>query len=314
MVACSSGTAALHLAFQTLKDLNGWEDQSRIVLPDFTMIACARAISLANLRPVFQDVNDDGLLDPEIQPAAGTRAVLCVHTYGRRCTYSDAAGYGHNWIEVNDASEAHGLNFQPNAINCWSFYKNKIIAGEEGGIVSFPDKEQADHAKQLRNMGFTDHHNFTHIPHGMNYRMSNSHAEIILQSLKRYDVNLSARQRVEHDYGRWCPDEWRMAPRNVPWVYDLLLPSRINNEEVVENLNARGIAARVGFKRLSLQAEYRELETPNNTTAQELSERLIYLPIEVRMSMERVQRIMNQLLQIVDAEGIKSQPGMDLDR
>src|SRR5882757_10054564 len=60
MVACSSGTAALHLALEALQLPPG----SQVIIPDFAMIACARAVTLAELVPVFVDVKDDLLIDP----------------------------------------------------------------------------------------------------------------------------------------------------------------------------------------------------------------------------------------------------------
>ena len=61
MVACSSGTAALHLALESLKLPNG----SYVAVPDYTMIACARAVTLAGLKPVFIDCTSDLLIDVE---------------------------------------------------------------------------------------------------------------------------------------------------------------------------------------------------------------------------------------------------------
>lgn len=59
MVACSSGTAALHLALEALE----LPRESDVIVPDFTMIACARSVSMAGLEPVFVDCEDKLLID-----------------------------------------------------------------------------------------------------------------------------------------------------------------------------------------------------------------------------------------------------------
>ena len=61
MVVCSSGTAALHLALEALC-LGGAE----IIVPDYTMIACARAVTLAGCTPVFVDCDERLLMDLEL--------------------------------------------------------------------------------------------------------------------------------------------------------------------------------------------------------------------------------------------------------
>ena len=84
VVACSSGTAALHLAFESLALPPGGE----VILCDFNMIACPRAVALSGLVPVFVDCGDDLLLDTDLLNVAltdRTVAVLATHIYGRTC-------------------------------------------------------------------------------------------------------------------------------------------------------------------------------------------------------------------------------------
>src|SRR3990167_3912595 len=58
MVACSSGTAAIHLALEALE----LPIASEVIMSDYNMIACPRAVSLAGLIPKFIDCNNDDLL------------------------------------------------------------------------------------------------------------------------------------------------------------------------------------------------------------------------------------------------------------
>src|SRR5262245_36212374 len=88
MTVCSSGTAALHLALETLRHKFGWTSRSEVLVPDFTFVACARAVVLAGLTPIFIDCGPDLTLDTELlqlATSATTVAIMPVHLYGRRC-------------------------------------------------------------------------------------------------------------------------------------------------------------------------------------------------------------------------------------
>lgn len=260
MVVCSSGTASLHLAFEALR----LPPRSDVLCPDYAMVACPRAIVLSDLNPRFVDIDKTLCMDPNLVWGAlgsHTAAVLAVHTFGRTCDMeriSSVAG-DRRVLVIEDIAEAHGVRPHPfSSAAVWSFYRNKIIHGEEGGAVYFPQKDNAEHARKLRNLGFDNEHDFWHLPRGHNYRLSNLHAEPIRDSLRRVEENLKLRWEIEHDYDQICPQGWKGHTRISPWVYDIRIPSLRTTElrAVVKALNADGIPAREGFKPLHLQSEY----------------------------------------------------------
>ncbi len=230
-VACASGTAALHLALEALQLPLG----SKVLVPDYTMIACARAVTMAGLEPVFVDCGEDLLIDPdqlEKHYNLGVRAIMPVHIYGRRCNMERIMLFAKTYslAVIEDLAEAHGILPHPESdAACWSFYSNKIIAGEEGGMIAFhPDKHlRAVLAKQLRCLGFTNDHNFLHIPRGINARMSNAHARLALGSLRQFEENHSKRAAVSHWYDALLPSEFRSTPRHTNWFYDIRLPGAV---------------------------------------------------------------------------------------
>lgn len=271
VVACSSGTAALHLALEAL-DL---PRPSRVAVPDFCMVAVARAVRLAGHEPVFVDVGEDCLLDVDMVP--DVECTVLVHTYGRRCRYV------HRGFVVEDLAEAHGIRpWHSSDAACWSFYRNKVIAGEEGGAVSFASHAAASRARQLRCLGFTEAHDFEHVPRGHNYRLANCLAELVLRSMDRYAANLASRLAAENLYDELIPERWRMPARRVPWVYDVRLRgmSRDQQNDLVAKLKANGVAARHGFKPLRLQAEFLGCESVVRGTSDILAREVIYLPME----------------------------------
>lgn len=290
VVACSSGTAALHLALEALRLPLG----STVIVPDFTMVAVARAVSLAGLTPVFADCEESLCIsDRTIRKVRGYRsahAIIAVHTYGRPCDMTAIhALASENGIKViEDLAEIHGVSPHPlTHAACWSFYKNKIVGGEEGGAVSFRGSKEADLARELRCLGFTAEHNFFHTPRGHNYRLANCLAEKVLESLEMFGDSFLRRRKVEEKYNRDCPREWNQPKRVSPWVYDFRLPGidLYTLCRIVRSLNEAGIPARHGFKPMSAQREYetregREVDEGVNPNAYAAAREVLYVPLD----------------------------------
>lgn len=301
MVACSSGTAALHLALECLE----LRPNDQVLVPDFTMVACARAVTLAGLSASFVDCEEDLLAAPGAFAKScnlATRVLMPVHIYGRQCDMEGIAQIASDLglYVVEDLAEAHGVRPHPDSTAAaWSFYRNKIIAGEEGGAVYFKNPRRATLARQLRSLGFTDVHDFQHVPRGCNYRMSNCHASLILDSLKDYERIVERRLGVEAVYNALVPKEWQMPERDAVWVYDVRIPSA-DLVDVVKKLNAEGIAARQAFKPMSSQEEYLK-SGYYKSTAHKMSREVMYLPVHHNMTEAVVARIVKSLISTVSA-------------
>lgn len=289
MVACSSGTAALHLAWEAL-DVSG----AIVDMCDLNMVACPRSVVLANQDPRFVDCDDRLLIDLSQVDPRKCDNLLLTHLYGRRIV----SGTWPSDYLVEDLAEAHGVRpYAATDAACWSFYKNKIVYGEEGGAVWFRDPEHAKRARQLRSLGFTDAHDFTHVPRGHNYRMSNAHAKLILPSLAEADQNLAKRRQVEQWYNAKVPKEWQMPARDVVWVYDLRIPEMTYEQQdrLVRGLNQRGVAARHCFKPMTTMEEWRG-QQPVSPNALRLSREVIYFPANHWLTEWDVTRIVNDLM------------------
>lgn len=319
-VACNSGTSALHLALESFRFPKG----SEVIVPEFTFVACARAVRMAGLVPVFVDCKDDLTINPELIRQAitdNTVAIMPAHIYGRLCDMATIwrmidncwMDTGKTLIVIEDRAEAHGAPSYLRAPHaaCYSFYRNKIIAGEEGGMIVYRDDCQGqkhwqslapyDLAKRLRSMGMCEAHNFDHYPRGINARLANALAIPIIESLSKVSENLRDRRIVEEWYGREIPDKWRMPPRNVPWVYDLRIPLMNSTQQgrIVDQLNRHGVAARYAFLPMSDQREFRKYRhhwLPNErpdlahrSKAFWASQEVIYLPITPEMSYGEVE-------------------------
>lgn len=295
VVACSSGTAALVLALEALQLPQG----SQVLVPDLTMVACARAVTIAGLEPVFVDCGDDLLMDPEVLlsipssiMAGRVSAVMTVHIYGRVCNMDTISQDAFDWgqVLIEDLAEAHGI--KPHCMTdaaCWSFYKNKTISGEEGGAVCFPSprggRAYAERARSLRSLGFTSEHDFYHSPRGHNYRLANALAKPILDSLAIFSTVDAIKRQMEASYDEACPPEWRMPKRQAPWVYDFRVPGTTPDQQnhAVWKLQQVGVPARHCFKPMSQQPEYKHCKVYGNGNALRLSREIIYVPFSMNL-------------------------------
>lgn len=296
VAVCSSGTAALHLALESFQFPNRRKD-IEVILCDYNMVACALAIEMADMVPVCVDCNHDLLINPVLIEDAITERtsfIMAVHTYGRVCDMDaiHSVARERGLCVIEDMAEAHGIAPDPRThAACWSFYRNKVVHGEEGGCVTFKEGGHNHYTtvRQLRNMGFNEPHDYSHIPRGHNYRMSNAHAALVLDSLRSVDCELLKRRRREDWLNDHCPDHWYMPYRVSPWVYDLRIPGMTDDLQtgIICDLRANGIEARHGFKPITTQKQFRMNKRVGGDEARRASREVIYLPLDESMTQER---------------------------
>ena len=109
-IACANGTVAMHLAMATL----GLEPEDEVIIPTFTMIATANAVTYCGARPVLVDMEptywqmDIDMVAAKITPR--TRAIVPVHIYGHPTDMDPlrALAERHGIAVIEDAAEAHG--------------------------------------------------------------------------------------------------------------------------------------------------------------------------------------------------------------
>ena len=232
--------------------------------------------------PIGIDCGDDLLIacdQLEDVVTERTTAIMAVHIYGRRCDMDRIAAFAseHRLRIVEDCAESHGVAVHPDTdAACWSFYKNKLVAGQEGGAVAFKDSHHAAIARELRCQGFTAAHDFLHRPRGFNARLSNANADLIRASLENADANIANRRAIEEHYD--AERGYPLQPyRAAPWVYDINTHD-LSAIERVKELNARDIPARMAFKAMSEQTEFRGHFRHLN--AYRMSRSIYYLPLD----------------------------------
>jgi perosamine synthetase len=295
-VACSSGTAALHLLMATI----GLEAGDEVILPTFTMIATANAVTYTGATPVLVDSEpetwnlDVSLVERKI--TARTRAIVAMHTYGHPVEMDPlrALAAERNLLLFEDAAEAHGATYRGRPVGSlgdaaiFSFYGNKIVTTGEGGMLTTDDERLAALARQLRGHAFSPERHFWHQYLGFNYRMTNLQAAIGLAQTERLDALVDARRRnarrycdaLAHVPGLTLPIE-RAEARNVFWMFALLVEDHFGctRDELRGALAARGIETRSMFIPIHMQPIYhRAFRGQSFPVADALCRKGLYLP------------------------------------
>ncbi|MEV4531817.1 DegT/DnrJ/EryC1/StrS family aminotransferase [Streptosporangium sp. NPDC049304] len=282
-VACSSGTTALTLALRAL----GIGPGDEVLVPEFTMVATAWAVTYTGAVPVFVDCGDDlnidvSLIESRITPR--TKVIMPVHVYGRRCDMDAIMKLAHeyNLRVVEDSAEAHGVR-PVGDIACFSLFANKIISAGEGGVCVTNSEHLAQQMAHLRSMAFSKEHDFIHKKLAYNFRMTNMQAAVALAQLEQIDEILAIRKRIENHYDsglEGIEGLTLMPPRDVLWMYDIRAERR---QELREFLTDAGIETRLFFQPMSRQPMYFNPDWPTLNAARFAADGL-YLPTDPGLS------------------------------
>ncbi len=285
-VACSSGTAALHLALLSL----GIGEGDEVICPDFNMVAGAFAVSYVRAKPVFADCDPDYNIDPSdiiAKITRRTKAIMVTHVYGVPADMPRIMEIA-SWYGLKVIEEAHGASIGGKRVGnwgdvgCFSFYKNKIIQCGEGGMITTNDMNVAKEAGDLKSMAFGDQHDYYHARIGYNYRLSDCQAQEALWNLGAIEVALARRRAIADGFG------YEQPHGSVVWVIPFLAKSSIHKIRAILALGKNGISYRHFFKpmrSLPMWSEYAQ------TKASDYSDRGFYLPIDLNWTPEEIYKI-----------------------
>jgi len=210
-VSVSSCTAGMHLIYFTL----GYGPGDEVIVPAQTHIATAHAVELTGARPIFVDVDPrTGNIDIakiELAISPNTRAIAVVHYLGVPVDMPKIMEIAlrHNLFVLEDCALSPGAKIDGihtglhGDAGVFSFYPVKHITTAEGGMVILKDQELAKQITLKKAFGVDRTHGERKIPGlydavelGFNYRMSEIHAAIGIEQVKKLPGFL--RRRTEN--------------------------------------------------------------------------------------------------------------------
>ena len=212
-IAVSNGTAALEVAVQAL----GIGEDDEVIMPSFTIISCAAAVTKLGAVPVLvdSDIHTWNMKVDEIETkiTPKTKAIMIVHLYGLPVEVDKvlALAKRYNLKVIEDAAEMHGQTYRGRPcgsfgdISTFSFYPNKHITTGEGGMVVMDDEKLAERCRMLRNLCFRKDIRYVHDEISDNYRFTNLQAAVGLAQLERLDEFVGRKRAM----GRYYTDQLR---------------------------------------------------------------------------------------------------------
>ena len=272
VVSCTSGTAALHIAYAAIELRPGDE----VVTTPMTFVATASGASLHGATIRFADVDPEtGLIDPAAADALvgeRTRVVAAVDYAGHPCDYPrlQASADRVGALTLADAAHSVGgsLGGRPVGdladVTTFSFFPTKNLTTAEGGAVSAKDPALVQRAREFHNIGLVRDpdrlrvrdqgawHQEVHA-FGLNYRLTDLGCALGLSQLRRLPA--FARRRTEikarYDDALAGVDGVRTPPQ-LPGADPVwhLYPVRIldgRRREVFERMRASGIGVQVNY-------------------------------------------------------------------
>lgn len=262
-VTCANGTDALQLAFMAA----GVGEGDAVFCPDMTFISSTEPAKMFGAASVFCDITEDTYcLSPEslerqiravlTEGKLTPKAVVAVDILGNPCDYDAIVPiceqYGLTLIE--DAAQSFGASYRGRRacafghIATTSFFPAKPLGCYGDGGAVFTDDDQLDSLfRSLCVHGKGPGGKYDNIRVGMNSRLDNLQAAILLPKLKALgDYELDRRQTVAGRYGaafagkfvtpfvaEGCVSAWAQ--------YALLAEDTAQRDRIIAHLTERGI-------------------------------------------------------------------------
>lgn len=218
-VVCSNGTAALHIACLAAGVMPGDE----VITTPITFAASANCALYCGAKPVFADINENTYnIDPahvEKLTTERTKVVVAVDFTGQSVELDRLLTHcrKHNLVLIEDGAHVIGTSYKGRMngsiadMTTMSFHPVKTVTGGEGGAVLTNSKEYYEKLLLYRAHGITrDPKLMEHEPDGpwyyeqialgMNYRMTDMQAALIISQLNKLPRFMERRKAIVKAY------------------------------------------------------------------------------------------------------------------
>ena len=278
---CNSGTSALHVALQALKEKYRWKDGDEVLVPAVSFVATANVVLHNRLSPVFVDVRQDTYnVNPELierKITRRTRAVIPVHLMGLPAEMPAilAIARRRGLKVIEDSCEAMFVKSggrpvgSMGDVGCFSTYAAHYVTTGVGGLATTRDADLDARLRSLMNHGRDPIYlsmddskrgagrekvvdrRFRFLSAGHSFRATEMEAALGLAQLEDWRSILAARRAVAQDYLRGLADlDGELQLPRVPPGQEhafMLFPlavRRAKKRALVHFLERRGVETR----------------------------------------------------------------------
>ncbi len=320
----NSATAALHIAVAMLKRQGGWADGDEVISSPLTFVSSNHAVLYEDMKVVFADVDEHLCLDPADVAARitdRTRAVIFVGLGGNTGRLAEIADLcrERGLKLILDAAHMSGCKLDGRDpghwadVTCHSYQAVKNLPTADSGMICFKEAELDAEARKFSWLGINKD-TYARSQQG-NYRWrygvdyagykyngNSIMAAMALVALKYLDEDNVRRREIAAFYDQ------RFAGMNsierVPTgpgcatsrhLYQIMVDDR---DALLEHLNARDIFPGVHYRD---NTEYEMYAYGKGTCprAERASERLVSLPIHMRLTQDDLGRVADAVTEFV---------------
>lgn len=303
-----NGTIVLQMALKALGITK------EVITTPFSYVATTNAILWENCKPVFADI------DPQtfcINPSAiekliskNTEAILATHVYGLPCNIDaiESIAAMHGLKVIYDAAHACGTSYRNRSlldygdISTCSFHATKLFHTVEGGCIICHD---ADLLKKLSLMRSFGHINDDYHSVGINAKNSEFHAAMGLALLPYVDSLIQKRKIVSDRYTGYLETskirKLEIREKDISFnyaYYPVVFESENVLMDVKDVLKENAINTRRYFYP-SLNNLPFLCESNNCPVSEDISRRVLCLPLYPELAMSDVDRISSIILKVI---------------
>lgn len=329
-VVCSNGTAALHLACLAA----GVGEGDEVITTPITFAASANCALYCGATPVFADINDETYnIDPgcvEALTSERTKAVVAVDYTGQSAELDALKEHcrRHQLVLIEDGAHVIGTSYKGRKngsiadMTTFSFHPVKTVTGGEGGAVLTNSEEYYRKLLLYRAHGITrDTDLMAHEPDGpwyyeqialgMNYRITDIQAALIISQLDKLSMFSSRRKEIVRAYDEaFSRLPQLFVQREIPesdttrHLYILrMVPDKltIDRRQLYEALLAENICCNVHYIPTYYFPYYERLGYGRGLCpkAEKLYEEILSLPLYYAMTDQDVQDVIQAVTRIV---------------
>ena len=334
-VVCSNGTAALHMACQAA----GVQPGDEVITTPITFAASANCALYCGASPVFADINKETYnIDPAAVKALTTektKAVVAVDFTGQSVELDRLLSHcrKHDLVLIEDGAHVIGTSYNGRKngsiadMTTLSFHPVKTVTGGEGGAVLTNNEEYYQKLLLCRAHGITrDESLMEHEPDGpwyyeqialgMNYRMTDIQAALIISQLNKLPLFSARRKEIVKKYNEaFSKLPQLFVQKEIPQsdttrhLYILRIrPERlsIDRKQFFEALAAENICCNVHYIPTYYFPYYEKLGYKRGIcpNAEKLYEEEISLPLYYAMTDQDVNDVIDAVTKIAEYYGI----------
>ena len=294
--------------FIILKSLNiGNKDE--VILPSHTAIATAISVSNTGAKPIFVDIGEDYNIDHNLISKninKNTKAIIAVHIYGQPCNLKELNLISKKYKIplIEDCSQSTGSEYDNKKTgsfgiaSCFSFFPTKNLSTfGDAGAISTNNKTLYKTMLKYREYGWDKNRNSEVI--GINSRLDEIHASILIYNLKILENNIKNRIDIANYYYRNIKNIKIILPKKFKErknSYHLFVIQVKNRDKLLKIFEKNGfklgIHYRIPAHRQKIYTTKRKLKLVNTDN---ISKRAISLPIYPYLQKENIKKVVNIL-------------------